>query len=418
MDVPGAATGGDALAKCTYIDRCNSCGARLQIIDDLAANADISQSFRGCLGEAFVVVPSSDPEELSFPNHDSDQPPFEEVSRMEQIMALASGQTEADHPVCHDCLTKVVAEVQRKVDEAEAEHRYYQEAATRLQERMHEFSDEEAQRLEAELAEMEAEERELLQELRGFDEEERQLQEDLARHRRQEEQLQREEDEFWRSFARHQLDLEEGEEEQALTSSAVRYATSELARLKRTNVLNDMFHIAPLDQFGTINRFRMGRLPETPVPWEEINAAWGQACLLLDAIIKRCGTPPMQHRLLPRGSFSAIQVGGQVYPLYSNEGGIKSFFQNRDFDLAMAAFLECLKDVTRFLQRNPSVRLPFKIEGDKVAGFSVRSLFNQGERWTKALKYMLTDLKWIIAFVESREVGDRGGPSSNGGGGG
>ena len=49
---------------------------------------------------------------------------------------------------------------------------------------------------------------------------------------------------------------------------------------------------------------RMGRLPEQPVPWEEVdllhaaslsgeifrlyvqvNAAWGQACLLLDALV-------------------------------------------------------------------------------------------------------------------------------------
>jgi len=323
-------------------------------------------------------------------------------------MALASGQTEQDHPVCHDCLDKVVKEVQRKVEEAEAEHRDYLEANNRLQERMRNLSEHEAEKLEAEIAEMELEEQRLLEQLKEFDREEQELQEELERQRRQEEQLQREEDEFWLCYAAHQLDLEESEEEKALTASAIRYATVELTRLKRTNVLNEMFHIAPLDQFITINNFRMGRLPEKHVSWEEINAAWGQACLLLDAIIRRCGgVPHMQHRLLPRGSFSAIQVGGQMYQLYSSAGGIKSFFQNRDFDLAMTAFLECLKEVTRFLQRDPSMRLPFKIEGDKVAGFSVRNQFNQDERWTKALKYMLTDLKFIIAFVESRESGDR-----------
>merc|ERR1711862_664238 len=72
-------------------------------------------------------------------------------------------------------------------------------------------------------------------------------------------------------------------------------------------------------------------------------------------------------------------------------------------DQAMSAFLGCLHEVTRFLQRDPTMRLPFKIEGDKVGAFSVRVQFSQDERWTKALKFMLTDLKWIIAFVESRE---------------
>merc|ERR1712048_631601 len=84
------------------------------------------------------------------------------------------------------------------------------------------------------------------------------------------------------------------------------------------------------------------------------------------------------------------------------------FFLDRRFDLAMSAFLGCLKEVTRFLQRDPSMRLPFKIEGDKVGGFSVRVQFNQDEQWTKALKFMLTDLKWIIAWVESRDFSDRG----------
>jgi beclin 1 len=33
--------------------------------------------------------------------------------------------------------------------------------------------------------------------------------------------------------------------------------------------------------FGTISGFRLGRTPEHPVEWDEINAAWGQAVLLL-----------------------------------------------------------------------------------------------------------------------------------------
>merc|ERR1712039_565348 len=141
--------------------------------------------------------------------------------------------------------------------------------------------------------------------------------------------------------------------------------------------------------------------------WEEINAAWGQACLLLDALVKKCGVPMSQYRLLPRGSYSAIQAGGDILEPYSSDGGLTRFFSDRRFDLAMSSFLGCLKEVTRFLQRDPTMRLPFKIEGDKVGGFSIRVQFNQDERWTKALKYMLTDLKWIIAFVESRGYNER-----------
>lgn len=408
---------------------------QLRIVDNLPVAADVTQSFRGSLGESFVVVPSSDPDEffehrnggvLPGINEDAEaqqgsqqqQTPksnqahvatLEEVSRIEHIIALASGQMEQDHPVCRDCLQNVVAEVQRQVDQATDEHRIYLDAQSRLQAELEGCDAEEEAALEAEIAQMEAEERRLLLELKGCDQEEQELADELERQRRQDEQLCRDEEELCLAIAEYQLDLEEAEEERAATTSAIQYATAELNRLKRTNVLNDMFHITQEGPFGTINKFRIGRLQEQPVPWEEINAAWGQACLLLDALVKKCGVPMTQYRLLPRGSYSAIQAGGDVLELYSSDGGLTRFFLDRRFDLAMSAFLECLKEVTRFLQRDPTMRLPFKIEGDKVGGFSVRVQFNQDERWTKALKFMLSDLKWIIAFVESRDYsGEKG----------
>merc|ERR1719262_1676290 len=254
---------------------------------------------------------------------------------------------------------------------------------------------------------MEEEERQLLAELASYDAEEAELEAELERHRQEEEQLRKDEDDFWLNVAEYQLDLMESEEEQAATTNAIQYATAELNRLKRTNVLNDMFHIAQDGSFGTINKFRIGRLPEQAVPWEEINAGWGQACLLLDALVKKCQIPMTQYRLQPRGSFSAIQAAGDVLELHSSDGGLTRFFSDRRFDLAMSSFLSCLKEVTRFLQRDPTMRLPFKIDGDKIGGFSIRAQHNQDDRWTKALKYMLTDLKWIIAFAESRGFTER-----------
>lgn len=418
----GAGVGGGC-----WSDRCQRCGAQLRIVDELPPATDVTQSFRGAINESFVVVPNSDPDEFVVGRRDVGATPgsgspgswdsgpqcpsLDEVARVEKIMALASGQTDQDHPVCGDCLQAVVLEVQRQVDEAQEEHRRYQEAHARLEEQLQAFSHEDAEQVEADIAEMEAEERRLLEQLRGFDREEAELQEDLERCRRQEEALKREEDELWLALSEQQLALIEAEEEHATTASAILYSTTELNRLQKTNVLNDMFHIAHHGQFGTINRFRMGKLPDNSVPWEEINAAWGQACLLLDALTKKCGVPMGQYRLLPRGSFSAIQAGGEVLQLHCNDGGLKSFFNNRHFDLAMMAFLDCLKDVVKFLQRDPKMRLPFAIESDKVGGFSVRVLFNPQERWTKALKFMLTDLKWMVAFVESRDRGDAGAPS-------
>lgn len=396
----------------SFVASCQRCHVQLRVVDDLPPAADVFQSFRGAISDSFVVVPTTDPQGLVSPSVTVDGaagpqlnvPSFEDINRIEKIMALASGQSEADHPVCADCLEKVVTEVKRQVDQAEEEQREYREAHARLEEELRSGGQEEAARLEAELAEMDAEEQRLLASLAAFDREEAQLAEELEAQDRQEEQLRREDADFWLAVGEYQLDLEESEEERAATASAIQYATDELRRLKRTNVLNDMFHIAQDGPFGTISRFRIGRLPEHPVPWDEINAGWGQACLLLDALVRKCGVPMTQYRLLPRGSYSAIQAGNDTLELYSSDGGLTRFFSDRRFDWAMSAFLGCLNAVTRFLSRDPTkMPLPFKIENDKVGGFSVRVQFNQDERWTKALKFMLTDLKWIIAFVESRE---------------
>lgn len=74
--------------------------------------------------------------------------------------------------------------------------------------------------------------------------------------------------------------------------------------LKQTNLYNDAFYIWHDGHFGTINGLRLGTLPTQPVklklrrvkkkpdrffqvPWSEINAAWGQAVLLLYTLAKR-----------------------------------------------------------------------------------------------------------------------------------
>ena len=46
-------------------------------------------------------------------------------------------------------------------------------------------------------------------------------------------------------------------------------------------MINDAFYIWHEGAFGTISGFRLGRTPSQPVDWDEINAAWGQAVLLL-----------------------------------------------------------------------------------------------------------------------------------------
>ena len=60
----------------------------------------------------------------------------------------------------------------------------------------------------------------------------------------------------------------------------------QLDKLKKTNVFNAAFHIWHSGHFGTINGFRLGRLPSVPVDWNELNTAWGQTVLLLHSLAR------------------------------------------------------------------------------------------------------------------------------------
>ena len=73
--------------------------------------------------------------------------------------------------------------------------------------------------------------------------------------------------------------------------------SSHLERLRHTNVYNDAFHIWHEGPFATISGFRLGRTPACPVEWDEINAAWGQAVLLLHTLAQV--HPPSTYPPLP-----------------------------------------------------------------------------------------------------------------------
>ena len=53
----------------------------------------------------------------------------------------------------------------------------------------------------------------------------------------------------------------------------------------------------------------------------------------------------------------------------------------------------------------PPFELPYAIEGDCVGGHTIKlqSPFRRDAQWTKALKYMLTDLKWALTWMISQQ---------------
>lgn len=88
----------------------------------------------------------------------------------------------------------------------------------------------------------------------------------------------------------------------------ITYATTQLAKLRKTNVFNATFHIWHHGHFGTINKLRLGRLPSAPVDWTEINAAWGQVTLLLVSLARYMNLTFEKYRLVPYGNHSYVEV--------------------------------------------------------------------------------------------------------------
>lgn len=212
------------------------------------------------------------------------------------------------------------------------------------------------------------------------------------------------------------------QDEESVTNQ-LRYTSEQLEKLQKTNVFNLTFHIWHNGHFGTINGFRLGRLPNEIVEWSEINAAWGQTVLLLHSLSRKIGLKFQRYELVPYGNHSYVRcfetaVGpsatattaaaaatpaSKELPLFCS-GGYK-FFWDTKFDSAMVAFLDCLQQFKEEIDKSGGGCLPYKMHKDKIedkgSEYSVKIQFNSEERWTKAMKCMLTNLKWALVCVSS-----------------
>ncbi|CAI5717098.1 unnamed protein product [Peronospora farinosa] len=290
-------------------------------------------------------------------------------------------------PTCHDCETKVLSRFTQVLNELEEDRAQYEDF-------MAHFVDEEraSARTLSDDGDYNADEWHLDPELCALEEEERQLKAELEAIEDETVQVTAKR----RAFLQHLLGLSR-DERQSVGVFAV-HASDMLRRLQRYNVCNDVFHIWHDGLFGTINGLRLGRLPSKPVEWVEINAAMGQAVLLLATIADRAGFEFSRNRLVPRGSFSrVVNMYGKEYSLYSDGG----MFRRRGFNQAMILFLECVEDAgRRAMKEEPLLKFPYKVERGIIGGLPI-SLGND-EQWTRALKYMLTHLKWLLAWISKR----------------
>ncbi|KAK1559528.1 hypothetical protein Q3G72_015446 [Acer saccharum] len=323
------------------------------------------------------------------------------ITVLKRAFEFATTQTQVEQPLCLDCMRVLSDKLDKEVEDVTRDIGAYEACLQRLEGESRDVLSE-ADFLKEKLK-IEEEERKLEAAIEETEKQNAEVHAELKELELKSKRFKELEERYWQEFNNFQFQLIAHQEERDAISAKIEVSQAHLELLKRTNVLNDAFPLFHDGDFGTINNFRLGRLPKIPVEWDEINAAWGQACLLLHTMCQYF-RPKFQYRIkiLPMGSYPRIMdSNNNTYELF---GPVNLFWSTR-YDKAMTLFLTCLKDFAEFAnskdQENnipPEKRfkLPYKIENDKVENYSITQSFNKQENWTKALKYTLCNLKWAL----------------------
>ncbi|KAL7620293.1 Vacuolar protein sorting-associated protein atg6 [Parahypoxylon ruwenzoriense] len=361
-----------------------------------------------------------------------------EAERINKLFEILSARSDIDHPVCVECTEMLVDGLQKRLESTARERDAY--AAFLKQVQADVPSEEDIAEAEQALAKARKEEGESMNQLLALEKEKAALDIEIAALEQESQALDAEEEQFWRERNAFATKLIEFQNERDSINSKFDHDSQLLTKLQRANVYNDTFSIHHDGHFATINGLRLGRLSTKPVDWPEINAAWGQALLLVVTVADKLGYKFDGYEPLPMGSTSKIIRYEYPSPSSSRLGGPRSgpppapkksvlelfcsgdlplqMLWNRKFDQGMVAFLELVRQLGAFVHQqtkassdqggyaaNP-LALPYKIEGDKIGDdrighYSIKLGMNNDESWTKACKFALTCCKFLIAHASN-----------------
>ncbi|KAF1951873.1 APG6-domain-containing protein [Byssothecium circinans] len=366
---------------------------------------------------------------------------LETTNRMFEIL---SARSDVDHPICVECTELLVEGLQKRLAVSTRERDAYVDYLRRANTDVP--SAEEIKAAETALQKAKKAEAAGISKLEQYETEKADLDAQLAALEAESRQLDQEENDFWKSRNAFSSTLTEFQNERDALTTKHLHDQQILTQLQRRSVYNDTFNITHDNHFATINGLRLGRLPSPYVDWPEINAAWGQTCLLLATLAERLGYKFQNYELLPQGSTSIIvkievkggnstadarnsstsspTINRQRLELYSSgDFPINFGFLHRKFDNAMVAFLECLRQLGEYVESqgasagggvmgmgggssaagNGGMKLPYEIKKDRIHDQSIKLALNKEEAWTKACKYTLTCCKFLLAHANNVE---------------
>ncbi|RKF79543.1 Vacuolar protein sorting-associated protein atg6 [Golovinomyces cichoracearum] len=354
----------------------------------------------------------------------------QDVDRMSRLFEILTARSDIDFPVCVECTDFLVKELQKRLEATLKERDAYLEFLKQLN--ADKPTNDEIRESQEALAKAKKDEENAIEELKRLEKEKEEVDQEIAILEDEARALDIEEQKFWRDRNDFSMKLAEFQNFRDSVNLQYDHDSQILDKLQRTNVYNDTFCISHDGNFGTINGLRLGRLSNIPVDWPEINAAWGHTVLLLQTVADRLNYKFRGYHLKPMGSTSRIisyennspsnsqsdtsrinssrpQKKAVLELFSSGDMPLGLTFMHRHFDSAMVAFLECMRQLGAHVEaetsRDTDVRaplaLPYKIEGDKIGGVSIKLGIAQDDAWSRACKFTLTCCKFLLAHASN-----------------
>ncbi|ANM65776.1 Atg6 BARA domain [Arabidopsis thaliana x Arabidopsis arenosa] len=317
---------------------------------------DATQSGKA-MEESFVVVYKSEPVSDSGGSHNlslevgqngplhSNTSGFNAtINVLTRAFDIARTQTQVEQPLCLECMRVLSDKLEKEVEDVTRDVEAYEACVQRLEGETQDVLSE-ADFLK-EKKKIEEEERKLVAAIEETEKQNAEVNHQLKELEFKGNRFNELEDRYWQEFNNFQFQLIAHQEERDAILAKIEVSQAHLELLNKTNVLIDAFPIRNDGEFGTINNFRLGRLPAIKVEWDEINAAWGQACLLLHTMCNYFRPKfQCQVKIQPMGSYPRIvDSNNETYELF---GPVNLFWSTR-YDKAMTLYLMCLKDFADF----------------------------------------------------------------------
>lgn len=384
--------------------------------------------------DSFVILPqfrgdegaAGDPGSASGePEDDPDKHLSSRVTTLTRIFSILSSKNEIDYPVCKDCSQLLLSNLKTQYDKTLRERDIYIQFLDKLQTKQAPYIKKSEDSIK-EVDRLNQEEQKLLAELQSLEREHDDLNREIDSVEAEIAQIDKQEQEILIKENLKSLEIGSFFNQRDKLLAELNFNTDQLNKLRKTNVLNDTFNISHDGPFGTINGLRLGNIEKCLVPWQEINAALGQVVLLLATVTKRLNFKLTGYRLRPMGSTSRIDriepASNKVTTLdvfSSGEYQFERMFISSKFDQAMIAIVDIMRQIVANFESTSSssaggeaLTVPYKMSGNYIENESILlSSKVCSNEWTTACKFLLTNLKWILAYTSAHSAGSAAGVS-------